>query len=366
MKRLNHINSILSIRDNQREAFEMTAQTKIQERLELPYAPDVPGLVFRGFQGESDYQNMLDLINTSKGPDQVDRTDSVEDIARGYEHLNNCDPYQDMLFAEVEGQTIAYGRVEWFVDEENKWLGFHLAFSHPDWRRKGIGTAMLRYLEGRLRHLSQELLGEKVITDETPRYFETFSSDTEIGKEVLLEEAGYKPIRFSYSMVHPLSEPVDVTPIPEGLEIRTVQPDQFRQVWEADQEAFKDHWGYVEGTEKDYQHWLKDPLNDPELWKVAWDGDQVVGMVLNFLDQKENEEYSRLRGWTENISVRKPWRRRGLARALLTRSLLMFKEMGMDHAALGVDTQNLTGALDLYKSVGFVVEKRHTTYRKIL
>ncbi len=39
--------------------------------------------------------------------------------------------------------------------------------------------------------------------------------------------------------------------MPEGLEIRTVQPDQFRQVWEADQEAFRDHWGYVEGTEKD-------------------------------------------------------------------------------------------------------------------
>jgi ribosomal protein S18 acetylase RimI-like enzyme len=111
---------------------------------------------------------------------------------------------------------------------------------------------------------------------------------------------------------------------------------------------------------------LKDPLNDPDLWEVAWDGDQVAGMVLNFLNRKENEEYNRLRGWTENISVRKPWRRRGLARALLTRSLQRFKDMRMDHAALGVDTQNLTGALDLYKSVGFVVEKRHTTYRKKL
>jgi ribosomal protein S18 acetylase RimI-like enzyme len=225
---------------------------------------------------------------------------------------------------------------------------------------------MLRHQEDHLRHISQNLLDKGVITEVTPRYFDTFASDTEIGKEVLLEEAGYKPIRFSYSMVRPLSRPVDVTPIPEGLEIRTVQPDQFRQVWEADQEAFRDHWGYVEGTEKDYQRWLKDPLNDPDLWNVAWDGDQVAGMVLNFLNRKENEEYNRLRGWTENISVRKPWRRRGLARALLTRSLLMFKDMGMDHAALGVDTQNLTGALDLYKSVGFVVEKRHTTYRKKL
>jgi ribosomal protein S18 acetylase RimI-like enzyme len=344
----------------------MTAQTVSQERIEFPYAPDLRGLIFRGFQGEADYQNILDLINASKGPDQIDRTDTLDDIARYYEHLNNSDPYQDMLFAEVEGQTIAYGRVEWSIDEESKWLGFHIAFSHPDWRRKGIGTAMLRYLEDHLRQISQELLDEGVITEDTPRYFDTFISDTEVGKEALLKKARYKPVRFSYSMVRPLSEPVDVTPMPEGLEIRTVQLDQFRQLWEADQEAFKDHWGYVEGTEKDYQRWLKDPLNDPDLWKVAWEGDQVAGMVLNFLNEKENEEYHRLRGWTEDISVRKPWRRRGLARALLTRSLQMFKDMGMDHAALGVDTQNLTGALDLYKSVGFIVEKRQTAYRKKL
>ena len=89
-------------------------------------------------------------------------------------------------------------------------------------------------------------------------------------------------------------------------------------------------------------------------------------MVLNFLNEKENEEYNRLRGWTENISVRRPWRRRGLACALLTRSLQMFKDMGMDHAALGVDTQNPTGALDLYKSVGFRVEKSYTAYWKEL
>jgi len=344
----------------------MVAQTVSQGRIELPYAPDVPGLIFRGFQGESDYQKILDLINASKGPDQIDRTDTVEDIARYYEHLNNSDPYQDMLFAEVEGQTIAYGRVEWSIDEESKWLGFHIAFSHPDWRRKGIGTAMLRYLEDHLRQISQELLDAGVITEDTPRYFDTFISDTEVGKEALLKKARYKSVRFGYSMVRPLSEPVDLTPMPEGLEIRTVQPDQFRQVWEAEQDAFRDHWGYVEGTEKDYQRWLKNPLNDPDLWKVAWEGDQVAGMVLNFLNEKENEEYHRLRGWTEDISVRKPWRRLGLARALLTRSLQMFKVMGMDHAALGVDTQNLTGALDLYKGVGFIVEKRQTAYRKKL
>jgi len=323
-------------------------------------------LTFRHFQGKADYQNILDMINATKRADQIDRTDTLEDIARYYEHLNNCDPYKDMIFAEVDGQTIAYGREEWVVDEKDRWLGFHIAFLHPDWRRKGIGTAMLRYLEEHLRGKSFELLESGVITEDIPRYLETYTTETETDKEDLLKRAGYNPVRFGYSMVRPFSEPIKITPMPEGLEIRTVQPDQFRQVWEADQEAFRDHWGYVEGTEVDYQRWLKDPLMDPDLWRVAWDGDQVVGMVLNFLNEKENEEHNRLRGWTEYISVRKLWRRRGLARALLTRSLQMFKDMSMDHAALGVDTQNTTGALNLYESVGFVVEKKHTTYWKEL
>lgn len=342
----------------------MSSQTKIRAGIELSFAPDVPGLVFRGFRGESDYQIMLDLIDASKVPDQIDRIDSIEDIARKYEHLNNCDPFRDMLFAEVEGQPIAFGRVEWFIDGEGTWLGSHFGFLHPDWRRKGIGTAILRYQEDHLRQISQDLLNNGVITRDTPRLFDTFVSDTEVGKEILLKQVGYQPVRFYFSMVRPLSKPIEVTPIPEGLEIRKVHPDQLRMVWEADQEAFREHWGFVKGTEKDYQRWLNEPLNDPDLWKVAWAGDQVAGMVLNFLNQKENEEYNRLRGWTEDISVQKPWRRRGLARALLTRSLKMFKEMDMDHAALGVDTQNLTGALGLYEGVGFVVEKRHSTYRK--
>lgn len=342
----------------------MSLQTEIIEKIELSYAPDIPRLIFRGFQGEADYQRMLDVINASKGPDQIERTDSVEDVARLYAHLNNCDPYRDMIFAEIDGQVIAYGRVEWDLDAKGQWIGFHFAISDPDWRRRGIGTAILRYQEERLRDISKDLLAEGLITQETPKSYDTYASNTEVDKEDLLGNAGYKPVRFSYTMVRSLSDPVKITPMPTGLEIRTVRRDQFRLVWEADQEAFKDHWGYVPGTDQDYQRWLKDPLHDPGLWKVAWEGDQVAGMVLNILNKEENEEYNRLRGWTENIAVRKPWRRRGLARALLTRSLKMFQDMGMDHAALGVDTQNLSGALNLYESVGFVIEKKHTVYRK--
>lgn len=225
---------------------------------------------------------------------------------------------------------------------------------------------MLRNSERRLRQIAEQHLSDGHGLPDAPRYFQAWAADTETGTEGLLLSEGYSPVRHGYNMVRPLDEEVIVTPLPPGLEVRPVKPEHRRAIWEADQEAFRDHWGYVPGEEKDYQRWLSDPIQNPDLYQVGWDGDQVAGMVLNFVNQPENEEYHRKRGYTEGISVRRPWRKRGLARALLTRSLQMFKDMGMTEAALGVDPENRTGALRLYESVGFRVVKRFSTYRKPL
>ena len=58
--------------------------------------------------------------------------------------------------------------------------------------------------------------------------------------------------------------------------------------------------------------------------------------------------------------------RRGLARALIARSFQAIKEQGMTEAALGVDTQNPSGARQIYESMGFRPVKSHTLYRKPL
>ncbi len=327
-------------------------------------SPAVPGLAFRGFRGEADYPGMLAAINASKVADQIERSDTLEDVARNYAHLHNCDPYQDMIFAEIDGKTIGYGRVWWEINDEGNWLGFHLAFLHPAWRRNGIGTAVLHQNERRLRQIAEDLLAEGIINASTARLFEVTAEDTEVEKEALLLKEGYKAVRYGFYMRRPLSEPVEVMPMPDGLEVRPVLPEHYRIVWDAAQEAFRDHWGYIPAPEEEYQKWLKDSSFDPSLLQVAWDGDQVAGMVLNFINTTENEEYSRQRGYTEGISVRRPWRKRGLARALLTCSLKMFQDMGMEEAALGVDSQNLSGALHLYESVGFRMFKREAIFRK--
>jgi GNAT superfamily N-acetyltransferase len=332
----------------------------------IPATPELPGLVLRGFRGEPDYAHILAAINASKVADQVERSDTLDDIARSYAHLHHCDPYQDMVFAEVDGETVGYSRVWWDFNSEGDWLGMQVAFLQPAWRRKGIGTAMLRQNERRLRQIADRLLAEGTIAPQTRLYLDAFAMDTEAGAQALLQNEGYTPVRYEFSMLRPLTEPVEVTPMPEGLEVRPVRPEDIRKVWDAAQEAFRDHWNAILEPEEELQKILEDPDSDPGLWQVGWDGDQVAGSVMNFFDSEENQEYNRKRGYTEGISVRRPWRKRGLARALLTRSLKMFQDMGMQEAALGVDTENLSGALRLYESVGFRPVKRQTIYRKSL
>ena len=321
-------------------------------------APANAGLRIRSFRGEADYVVMHRIIAGAKEEDQTEWATSVEDIARNYRHLTNCDPYQDMFFAEVDGQAVGYSRVWW--QQELKGTRPYQHFSHllPRWRGKGIRRALLQRNERRLREIADSH------PDTGPCVFEAWASDTEQHWESLLLEAGYKAIRHSFEMVRPDLENIPDLPLPEGLEVRPVQPEQVETIWEAAREAFRDHWGETEWQPEWLEEWRESPTFMPHLWQVAWDGDQVAGMVQNFVNEAENEEYGRQRGYTEGICVRRPWRRRGLARALIARSFRVIKELGMTEAALGVDAQNPNGALQLYRSMGFQVVKQHTTYRK--
>jgi GNAT superfamily N-acetyltransferase len=324
----------------------------------LPGAPSVPGLNFRVFMGEQDYPNIASVIAGSKVADKIERADSLEFIAHYYSHLVNCDPYKDMLFAQIDERVVGYTRVAWWTQANATRIYRCICFLLPEWRQRGIGTAFLNWDEQRLRQIAETHPNGQV------RYFESSAADSEVATQALLEKHGYAPVRYNYLMVRRDLENIPQAPLPSGLEVRPVKMEHIQAIRAASIEAFRDHWGFSEETEPGLQAMIDDPNFDPSLWQVAWDGDQVAGMVLAFIDKKENEEYHRKRGWTENICVRRPWRKRGLARALIVRSFYAIKERGMQEAALGVDTQNESGALQLYESVGFRPVKRLTLYRK--
>lgn len=336
----------------------MAGTPNTQSFITVPDAPAIPGLAFRRFRGEADYAVMLAILDACNDADRLDYINTVEEIASVLAHATNCDPYRDMLFATVRGETVAFSRVWWLKDNAACRLYISLGFVHPHWRRKGLGTAMLHYNEAHLAEIAREHPAQ------VRKIFRVWATDTEYGARALFAAAGYEPVRHYVMMTRPASLPLPEAPLPEGLDVRPVEPGQVHAIWEAMQEARRDHWGYVPPTEQDYERWTRGRLFQPALWKVAWAADQVAGMVLNRLDEAQNLKYGRQRGYTQDVFVRRPWRRRGLARSLLVQSIHMFRHMGMEETALGVDTQNPHGALGLYEGVGYLPVTQHTFFNK--
>jgi len=339
---------------------ESSRNERQNDVIELHEAPAIPGLRFRRFRGEIDYPAMAAVFNGCKEVDELEHTESADEIAITYRHLVNSDPYLDMIFAEMPGAVIGYGRVWWEQKTDGSRSYCQFALLLPEWRKRGIRRAMLRHNEQRLRQIAA------THPTDSPQFLDAWAGQAESDWESLLLETGYKPIRYSFQMVRPALEDIPDLSIPEGLKIRPTRPDDYRAIWNAAREAFQNHWGASEWREETFQQWQEQPTFNPKLWQVAWDGDEVAGMVLNFINERENEEYKRKRGYTETICVRRPWRRQGLARALLARSLRVLKEEGMTEAALSVDAENISGAVRLYEGLGYEVVKRYTRYRKSL
>ena len=157
-------------------------------------------------------------------------------------------------------------------------------------------------------------------------------------------------------MRRPSLDDIPEAPLPAGLELRPVALDQHRAIFMADIEAFRDHWEPRDFTESAFKaHFDKQEL-DTDLWVVAWDGGEVAGSVQSWIWPHENALLGVRRGWLESISVRRQWRRRGLARSMTAEALRRLRFAGMDDAMLGVDADNPTGALGLYQGLGFEVE----------
>ena len=81
--------------------------------------------------------------------------------------------------------------------------------------------------------------------------------------------------------------------MPEGLVVRPIGTDHAsrRRVWDAAADAFRDHRSEPEWTEEDWGHFLGDQAQDPSLWVVAFDGDEIAGAILGKIDPAENAHH---------------------------------------------------------------------------
>jgi len=257
------------------------------------------------------------------------------------------------LVAQIDERVVGYGQIESWPEGDGTWVYLTLGWVLPEWRGKGIGTAMLQWTEDRIRLLAAaEHPTEKC-------EFAANASSTEKEATALLLQEGY---RAEYTVLEMGLDPLlmPAHPLPAGLDVRPVSPEQCVPIAASIHESY--HQEYDGGRfEENFDvakevARLSDPKHDPMLWQVAWDGEEIAGQVLSVIEQGKAEVFE--------VSVRPAWRRRGLARALLSRALQTLRERGVDVIRLRTVAEFRTRAKDLYSSVGFRVLKEFPRYRK--
>jgi mycothiol synthase len=253
-----------------------------------------------------------------------------------------------------EWEAIDLERDAWLAEVDGRLAGvMHLCerrgatfisdgYVHPELRGRGVGSTLLDLVETRAAERAGEALpGERVVLHNSHLVGDDHAP-------MLLAARGFARVRSFFRMVADLAQ-VDLRPAwPDGIVVRPLDVDEHGPLLHvADEEAFAEEWGH---TAMPYEAWAKRIFSkaqfDPALFVVVWAGDEIVGFSFNY--PKRMGDW----GWVGVLGVVPAWRRRGLGLALLRESFRRFHETGETVAALGVDSQNPTGATRLYERAG--------------
>ncbi|HVQ22669.1 MAG TPA: GNAT family N-acetyltransferase, partial [Candidatus Saccharimonadia bacterium] len=311
--------------------------------------PAQPGLIGRAYRGPSDHPGMAAANNAFRESIGVTELVTIEALDNLYANLSGSDPDRDCVVLERAGDILGYVRTSSIADAG----GFHVeevtVILDPAIRDEAMYAALLADGEGRLAAVRSD--GTRRADD----VLRAWTWDADTVADAVYRASGYRITHRFYEMVRPDLEAIPDVALPDGLEIRPVRPEHWRPIWEADIDAFSEDWDPNDASETGFQRFLGEPDQVPALWQVAWDGDQVAGHVLVTVNEAGNVRFGRREGVLDSVAVRRPYRRRGLARALIIRALMALRAHGETSAALGVDIDNPNQALDLYTSCGFVV-----------
>ena len=335
----------------------MNTQLQKEMIVELP-----EGFTVRGARIE-DVEPALALYNRwSRSVIGRDEITDVQAVHREW-MSPNFDPAKDIcLVFAPNGQMVGYIEV-WTTSTPlvHPWMWGRV---DPDYEDLGIGTWIMQWAEQRAL---QELPNVPTELRFAPRVG-TFR-EAEKPKR-LFEDMGYRHIRSSYHMLINMDAPVPEPVWPEGITLRTFNAETDAEaVYRAETDSFRDHFGFVEQPFEEgfkrFRHFVLDVQDfDPTLLFLAVDdrSGEIAGINVCQLHSFDDPD----KGWVGTLGVRRPWRKHGIGLALLRHSFNEFYRRGQRKVGLGVDAQNLTGALRLYESAGMHVEQAFDQYEKEL
>jgi mycothiol synthase len=340
------------------------ALNAVGDEISVPGVAAIPGLRLRHFHAPEDYAGMAAANQRSRDAAGVEEVVTAEAMARDYAHHVNCDPHDDIAVVEHDGLIVGYARAEWRDLEDGTRTFTTIMVLDPVLAGSGAYDPIRIWAEERLVAKARAIPAAQ----RRPAVMRTYTFGAEQGLARLLEATGWTRTGQGYEMVRATLDDIPDLPMPAGLVVRPIGMDSAsrRTVWDAASEAFADERDEQVPTEEDWQASLEDPHEDPALWLIAFDGDEVAGGVHGKIDPQENAHHGRERGLIDAVYVRRPWRRRGLARALIARALVRLRDHGMTSAYLGVDGLNPNQAMDLYTALGFEVASTSYDWTKPL
>ena len=207
----------------------------------------------------------------------------------------------------------------------------------PEFRGRGIGSWLARWMQAKARDRGAEVIGMPVAQGSAG--------------DRLLKSLGYRVRWTSWVLRLPEGARIPARVLPEGYGVRQATEGDHRACWNVLEDAFLE-WS-VRAREP-YEDFLAEVSHRPgfEPWnlRVVTDADQVIVAAAVIAISGEAGQRD---AFVERLATRTDERGRGLAQALLVDSFAAARERGITGAALSTDTR--TGALGLYEKVGMRV-----------
>lgn len=287
------------------------------------------------------YQLVLRISDAEKPPWH----DQPEDLKNALASSKNDPQFNTMLGVDEAGAARAYAQVT-----KNPEGGKAYVFGgvDPQWQRRGIGTVLLRWQLGQVASRFAE-------QGQSPALARAYAEEDNPAERALFAASGFQISRYYSKMCRALAEPIPEIELDSGLTLTGYTAEHSEAVRLAHNEAFEDHWGSEARDLESWRNTVEHPQFRPDWGTVVLDSEtgEVAGYQLASYDDEVLRNSGRKEGYTELLGVRRAYRGRRIAAAVLADGMRRFAAAGMDYAALDVDTENPTGAVGLYERMGY-------------
>ena len=283
-------------------------------------------------------------------PQQVDDTGEypdAEDVAEWWRGWSLEPPRDGLAVLDQSGVVVAYATVMASPTFREALAVYLEGRVRPDLRGRGIGRALLAWQlqRGRALHAERHPEAPGALTVEVPGGMPSL--------EGLVRRAGLTAERWYRELQRPLTDLPDPRPL-HGADVVPFIWDRDDEVRRAHNAAFTRHHG---SSERDPEAWQALFTGQrsfrPELSRLAVEDGAVIGYVLSYVYEADTAARGTRDVVLGQIGVLPQARGHGVATALIAEVLREAAQQDCQGAALGVDTENVTGALRLYEGLGF-------------